>query len=309
MKILITGGAGFIGSQVADQFIEKGHEVAIIDNLSTGFKENLNTAAKFYEVDLENVNDVRHVISEFQPEVINHHAAQVDVRKAVASPQMDAKINICGGLNLLQAAIDHKVKKFIYANSGGAGYGDPDPSELPCKESTPIKPISPYGVTKMCFEMYLHYAHVVHGLNYVSLRYPNVFGPRQTFGEAGVVAIFTHLMLKGDQPTIFGDGSSTRDYCFVGDIVNANRLVLESDQASGPYNVGTGEETSVNKVFEVIKSVTNYQGNPIYADPRPGEIQRIVLDSTRLRTELGWKPSVSFEEGIEKTIEWHKNSC
>lgn len=308
MKILITGGAGFIGSQVADKFIEKGHEVAIIDNLSTGFRENLNPAAKFYEVDLENAEDVRRAVSEFQPEVIDHHAAQVDVRKAVEDPVMDAKKNILGGLNLLQAALDQKVKKLIYANSGGAGYGDPDPSDLPCKESTPIKPISPYGVTKMCFEMYLHFAHVVHGLNFVSLRYPNVFGPRQTFGEAGVVAIFTHLMLKGDRPTIFGNGSSTRDYCFVGDIVAANLLALESDKASGAYNVGTGEETSVNKVFEVIKLATNYQGNPIYADPRPGEIERIVLDSTRLRSELGWSPSVSFEEGIQRTIYWHKKT-
>lgn len=306
MKILITGGAGFIGSQVADKFIEKGHEVAIIDNLSTGFKGNLNPEAKFYEVDLENAEDVRRAINEFQPEVINHHAAQVDVRKAIEDPVMDAKKNILGGLNLLQAALDQKVQKFIYANSGGAGYGDPDPSDLPCKESTPIKPISPYGVTKMCFEMYLHYAHVVHSLNYVSLRYPNVFGPRQTFGEAGVVAIFTHLMVINEQPTIFGDGSSTRDYCFVGDIVAANLLALESNQVAGAYNVGTGQETSVSKVFEVIKSATNYQGDPIYANPRLGEIQRIVLDSSKIQQELGWKPSVTFEEGIAKTIEWHK---
>ncbi|EKD22995.1 MAG: dTDP-glucose 4,6-dehydratase [uncultured bacterium] len=305
MKILITGGAGFIGSQVADKFIEKGHQVAIIDNLSTGFKENLNPKAKFYEVDLENAEDVRRAIAEFQPEVIDHHAAQVDVRKAVEDPVMDAKKNILGGLNLLQAALDQKVQKFIYANSGGAGYGDPE--ELPCTEKSPIKPISPYGVTKMCFEMYLHFAHVVHGLNFVSLRYPNVFGPRQTFGEAGVVAIFTHLMLKNEQPTIFGDGLSTRDYCFVGDIMAANLLALENNQAAGAYNVGTGEETSVNKVFEVIKSATNYQGEPIYADPRSGEIQRIVLDSTRLRSELGWSPSVTFEEGITETIKWHKS--
>src|SRR3989339_1887513 len=305
MKILITGGAGFIGSQVADKFIEKGHQVAIIDNLSTGFKENLNPKAKFYEVDLENAEDVRRAIAEFQPEVIDHHAAQVDVRKAVEDPVMDAKKNILGGLNLLQAALDQKVQKFIYANSGGAGYGDPE--ELPCTEKSPIKPISPYGVTKMCFEMYLHFAHVVHGLNFVSLRYPNVFGPRQTFGEAGVVAIFTHLMLKNEQPTIFGDGLSTRDHCFVGDIMTANLLALENNQAAGAYNVGTGEETSVNKVFEVIKSATNYQGEPIYADPRSGEIQRIVLDSTRLRSELGWSPSVTFEEGITETIKWHKS--
>lgn len=306
MKVLLTGGAGFIGSQVADKYIEKGHKVAIVDNLSTGFKENLNPVAKFYQVNLEDANEVSRVVAEFQPEVINHHAAQVDVRKAVANPQMDAKINICGGLNLLQAAIDQKVKKFIYANSGGAGYGDPNPSQIPCNEQTPIKPISPYGVSKMTFEMYLFYTNKVHGLPYVALRYGNIFGPRQTFGEAGVVAIFTHQMLSNIQPTIFGDGTQERDYCFVGDVVAANLLALENDQAQGAYNVGTGIGTTVQKVFDVIKSATNYQGEPIYADPRPGEIQRITLDSTRLQTELGWKPSVSFEEGIEKTIEWHK---
>lgn len=307
MKILITGGAGFIGSQVADRFIEKGHEVAIVDNLSTGFKENLNPAAKFYEIDLENAEDVRRVVSEFQPEIIDHHAAQVDVRKAVEDPAMDARKNIFGGLNLLQAAISQKVKKLIYANSGGAGYGDPNSSQIPCNELTPIKPISPYGVSKMTFEMYLYFAYKIHHLPYVALRYGNIFGPRQNFGEAGVAAIFTHQMLNNIQPTIFGDGSQERDYCFVGDVVTANLLALENDQASGAYNVGTGIGTTVQKVFETIKSATNYQGDPIYAAKRPGEIQRIVLDSTRLQSELGWKPSVSFEEGIAKTIEWHRN--
>jgi len=306
MKILITGGAGFIGSQVADKFIEKGHEVAIIDNLSTGFKENLNPKAKFYKIDLENEDDVTKAVKEFQPEVINHHAAQVDVRKAVEDPAMDARKNIIGGLNILQAGLNQKIKKFIYANSGGAGYGDPE--KLPCTEETPTKPISPYGVTKMCFEMYLHFAQVVHDLSYVSLRYPNVYGPRQTFGEAGVVAIFTHLMLKDEQPTIFGDGTSTRDYCFVGDIVEANVKALENEKAAGPYNVGTEEETTAQKVFDVIKSATGYKGDPEYAADRPGEIQRIVLDASKIKKELGWNTSVSFEEGITRTVKWHSKS-
>lgn len=306
MKILVTGGAGFIGSQVADAFIAAGHTVAVLDNFCTGQRSNVPTSAKLYVVDIEDATAVQQAITEFAPDVIDHHAAQVDVRVAVNDPKLDARRNIFGSLNIIEAAIAAGVPKIIYANSGGAGYGDPDPAQIPCTEATPIKPISPYGVSKMTVEQYLFARSVTHGLNYVALRYGNVYGPRQTFGEAGVCAIFTHMMLKGEQPTIFGDGSQERDYCFVGDVVQANVCALV-ETTHGPYNVGTGRGVTTNEVFATVKAATGYEGDPIHAPDRPGEIQRIVLDSTRLQTELGWKPSTSFTDGIAQTVAWMRN--
>lgn len=306
MKILITGGAGFIGSQVADAYIAAGHEVAIIDNFVTGNRENVPKQATLFEIDIEDAEAVTKAITTFAPDVVNHHAAQVDVRVAVEDPLMDAKRNIFGSLNLILAAQQAGVKKFIYANSGGAGYGDPKPEHIPCTEDTPMSPISPYGVSKTTVERYLYSRSITHGLQYVALRYGNVFGPRQTFGEAGVCAIFTHMMLNNEQPTIFGDGSSERDYCFVGDVVAANVAALRDD-AHGAYNVGTGKGTTTNEVFAVVKDVTGYAGDPNYAPERPGEIQRIVLDSSRLQHELGWKPSTTFADGIAQTVAWMRN--
>lgn len=306
MKILVTGAAGFIGSQVAEAYLAAGHEVAIIDNLSSGFKVNLPEAATFYEVDIEDEGAVTAAIKEFHPDVINHHAAQVDVRVAVGNPKMDARRNILGSLNIIEAAIECGVPKMIYANSGGAGYGNPDPKNIPCNEDTPIRPISPYGVSKMTAEQYLYARSVTHPLHYVALRYGNVYGPRQTFGEAGVCAIFTHLMLKGEQPTIFGDGSQERDYCFVGDVVAANVAAL-NESAAGAYNVGTGKGVTTNEVFAAVKAATDYKGDPQYAPERSGEIQRIVLDSSRLQNELGWKPSTVFTDGIAQTVAWMHN--
>ena len=306
MKILITGGAGFIGSNVADAYIAAGHEVAVVDNLSSGRRSNIPSAAKLYEIDIEDEAAVNGAVKEFGPDIINHHAAQVDVRVAVADPKMDARRNILGSLNIIEAAIEHKVAKLIYANSGGAGYGNPAADQIPCTESTPIKPISPYGVSKMTVEQYLFARSTTHGLRYVALRYGNVFGPRQTFGEAGVCAIFTHLMLNGEQPKIFGDGTQERDYCFVGDVVAANLAAL-NEQASGPYNVGSGKGVSTNEVFAAVKDATGYKGDPLYEPERPGEIQRIILDSTRLQTELGWKPSTPFSDGIVLTVAWMRH--
>lgn len=305
MKILVTGGAGFIGSQVAQAYLDAGHEVAVLDNFATGERSYVPTAAKLYEVDIEDEAAVNSTIKDFGPDVINHHAAQVDVRIAVADPKMDARRNIMGSLNLIEAAIENKVQKFIYANSGGAGYGDPRPEDIPCDEDTPMQPISPYGVSKITVERYLYARSVTHGLNYVALRYGNVFGPRQTFGEAGVCAIFTHLMLKGEQPVIFGDGTQERDYCFVGDVVAANLAALK-EGAKGAYNVGTGKGTTTKEVFEAVKVATGYVGEAKLADERPGEIQRIVLDSSRLQKELGWVPATNFTDGIAKTVEWAK---
>lgn len=303
MKILVTGGAGFIASQVADAYLAAGHRVAVIDNLSSGRRENLPPAADFFEVDIEDAAAVNKVMTSWRPEVVNHHAAQVDVRVSVADPLVDARRNIIGSLNVIEAAREAGVKKFIYANSGGAGYGDPDPAHLPCDEKTPVHPISPYGVSKMAVEYYLYSRHITHGLSYVALRYSNVYGPRQSFGEAGVCAIFTHQMLNGEQPTIFGDGTQERDYTFVGDVVQANVLVLQ-DKAAGSYNVGTGQGTTTRQVFEAVKQATGYVGEPILAEERPGEIQRVTLSPDRIHRELGWEPSVTFEEGIAKTVAW-----
>jgi len=302
MKILVTGGAGFIGSQVADAFLEQGHNVAIIDNLSTGVKEYLNPQAKHYHVDLTDQSAINQAISEFKPDIIDHHAAQIDVRKSVADPLFDANTNIIGSLNLMLAAEKNGVKKIIYSNSGGAGYGDPKPENVPCKEDAPIVPLSPYGVSKMTVERYLYSRKNTGGTDYVALRYGNIYGPRQTFGEAGVCAIFTHQMLNNGDCTIFGDGSQERDYVFVKDVIAANILALE-DKMSGPFNVGTGVGVTTQQVFDATKKATGYTKEAIYEDERVGEIQRIILDSSKLQG-MGWQPSVTFEEGILQTVEW-----
>lgn len=301
MNILVTGGAGFIGSHVVDTYLAAGHKVAVVDNLSTGRRENLNQAARFFEGDITDRSFLQAVMKEWQPEVVNHHAAQVDVRRAVADPLADAELNIRGSLNLLLMAEESGIKRFIYANSGGAGYGDPAPADIPCTEETPLHPISPYGVSKMAFESYLFSRRVTHNLSYVALRYGNVFGPRQTFGEAGVCAIFIHQMLRGEQPTIFGDGQSERDYCFVSDVAAANLAAL-SPVAQGPFNIGTGVGTTVTTVFKVVQAATGYRGEPRYEAERPGEIERIVLNFDRARRELNWQPRVAFSDGIAKTV-------
>lgn len=306
MKILVTGGAGFIGSQVADAFIAANHEVAIIDNLSTGIRDNLNPKAKFYELDLEDKAKVDAAMSEFKPEVVVHHAAQVDVRVSVADPLKDAFNNIIASLNLILAAEAVGVKKFVYANSGGAGYGSPKPEDIPCNEDTPMAPIAPYGVSKITVERYLYSRHITNGLNYVALRYGNIYGPRQTFGEAGVCAIFIHKLLHNEPCTIFGDGSQERDYVFVADVVAANLLAL-TDKAQGPYNVGTSVGTSTQEVFDAVKAATGSTMTAANAPERPGEIQKIILDATRLKTELGWQPSVNFREGVAKTVAWMRS--
>jgi UDP-glucose 4-epimerase len=305
MKILVTGGAGFIGSQVVDAYLAAGHEVAVIDNFTSGSRDNLNPQAKLYEIDIEDAAAVQQAIADFKPEIINHHAAQIDVRVSVSDPLLDARRNIIGSLNLIEAAREAGIHKFIYANSGGASYGDPDEKDLPCTEEAPIKPIAPYGVSKATVERYLFSRHATHGLNYVALRYANVYGPRQSFGEAGVCAIFTHMLLKGERPTIFGDGTQGRDYVFVKDVVAANLLALD-DRASGAYNVSTGVCTTTREVFDAVAAATGYNQEPIMAEERPGEVQRTYLSSDRLQSELGWRPSVTFKEGIKLTVAWMK---
>jgi UDP-glucose 4-epimerase len=303
MRILITGGAGFIASNVADEYLQQGHEVAVLDNLSTGFRHNLNPKARFYEVDIRDTAGVDRVFDEFKPEVVNHHAAQMDVRKSTRDPVFDAQCNILGSLNLILAAVRTGVKRFVYVSTGGAVYGDVPEKDLPADENYPVNPISQYGISKHTVEHYLFLYNRFHNLSYIVLRYPNVFGPRQTpHGEAGAVAIFSGLLLDGKPCTIFGDGGKTRDYVFIGDIVRANVLALQTDFC-GIVNIGSGIGTSDRQVYDAVAAVVGTKLQPSYTAVRPGEVMHIYLNATRASNILGWKPSVPFPEGVRRTVE------
>jgi UDP-glucose 4-epimerase len=306
MRILVTGGAGFIGSHVADRMVALGHSVGVLDDLSTGFREFVPPAARFFHVDLADAAAIDRCLAEFQPEVVIHHAAQIDVRKSVEDPRRDAAINILGSLALLESAVRHGVRKVIYASTGGALYGEG--RSLPATEDHPVNPEAPYGASKHTVEHYLYIWKLLHKLDYTVLRYPNVYGPRQNpHGEAGVNAIFIGLMLEGRRPKIFGTGDQVRDYLHVDDVVWANELAL--DRGSGEIvNIGTGVGTSVNQIFATLKDLLEFAGEPIYEGARPGEVQRIYLDATRARQVLGWQPRVEFREGLRRTVEWTRGS-
>jgi UDP-glucose 4-epimerase len=306
MRILVTGGAGFIGSHVVDRFIERGHEVAVLDNLSSGFRELVNPAARLYETDLTDAAAVERCLADFRPEVVDHHAAQIDVRRSVDDPVFDAGTNIIGALGLLQACIRHGVRKFVYASTGGALYGEG--RQLPATEEHPVNPESPYGVSKHALEHYLYLWKLLHGLDYTVLRYPNVYGPRQNpHGEAGVNAIFILLMLQGKRPRIFGTGEQVRDYLYVMDVVEANELALALGSGE-MVNLGTGIGTSVNDIFRELKAIVGFAGEPVYEAARPGEVQRIYLDATRAKQVLGWTPRMSFRDGLAQTVEWSRRT-
>ena len=306
MRILVTGGAGFIGSQVADRFVALGHDVAVLDNLSTGFKSFVPSQARFYPIDLTDAAAVERCFTEFRPEVVDHHAAQIDVRKSVSDPVFDARVNVLGGIELLLACTRHGVRKFIYASTGGAVYGEG--RSLPASEAHPVNPEAPYGASKHALEHYLYLWKLLHGLDYTVLRYPNVFGPRQNpHGEAGVNAIFIGLMLQGKCPRIFGTGEQLRDYLYVGDVVEANEVALTAGSGE-MVNLGTGVGTSVNQIFRELKAILSFQGEPIYEAARPGEVQRIYLDASRAKQVLGWQPGVSFRDGLERTVEWTRQA-
>ena len=302
MRILVTGGAGFIGSSVADRFLELGHEVAVFDDLSTGFREFVPAKAKFYLGDLADAAAIDHCVADYRPEVVTHHAAQMDVRVSVSDPIRDARINILGSIGLLLAATRHGVRKIVYASTGGALYGEG--RQLPATEDHPVNPESPYGASKHTVEHYLHMWKLLHGLDYTVLRYPNVYGPRQNpHGEAGVNAIFIGLMLEGKRPRIFGDGNAVRDYLFVSDVVAANVLALEKGGGE-IVNLGTGIGTSVNDIVRELQSILDFREDAIHDPARAGEIQRIYLDASRAKRVLGWSPSVPFAEGLRRTVEW-----
>ena len=301
MKILVTGGAGFIGSHVVDQMIEAGHDVAIVDSLITGRKSNLNPKARFYQVDIRSP-ELRQVFEAERPEIVDHHAAQMDVRKSVSDPIYDADVNILGTLNLLNLCVEFKVRKVIYISSGGAAYGEP--VYLPCDEKHPIQPLCPYGATKYMNELYLYMYKETYGLDYTVIRYPNVYGPRQDpHGEAGVVAIFTGQMIKGEPVKIFGTGEQVRDFVYVADCARANLLVL--DKGGGEvYNLGYGVGTTINQIFDELKIITNYPHNVIYAPAKPGETFKIYLEASKAGQQLGWEPTANLKEGLRKTVEY-----
>lgn len=286
-RVIVTGGAGFIGSHVVDAYIKEGYEVGVIDNLSSGRRENLNPKANFFELDIRDER-VKEVLADFKPDIVNHHAAQVSVRLSIADPLYDASVNIIGSLNLLQACVETKVKKFIFASTGGAIYGEQD--YFPADEQHPLRPMSAYGVGKAAFELYLQQYYLVYKLPYLALRYANVYGPRQDpHGEAGVVAIFLQKMLAGEAVTINGDGKQTRDFVFVGDVAKANILASKSSFV-GSINIGTGTETSVNEVFTYLSELTGNNIKPIYGPAKPGEQRRSCLNYSLATKILSWQP-------------------
>jgi UDP-glucose 4-epimerase len=304
MKILVTGGAGFIASQIADAFINIGHEVHILDNLSTGFEKNINPKARFIKSDISSPA-ILDIFKEENFDVVNHHAAQIDVRKSVNDPIFDANTNILGSINLLQACIKTGVKKFMFASTGGAVYGEQE--YFPADEKHPTNPVSPYGITKLSIEKYLFFYKNEYGLDHTILRYANVYGPRQNpFGEAGVVAIFTSKLLKNENPIINGDGKQTRDYVFVEDVVKANVVTLNSF-SSNIYNIGTGIETSVNQLFEKLNNIAGSKAVEKHGPSPKGEQARSVITSDKLFNEFRWKPSVKIDEGLRKTFDSFKS--
>lgn len=304
MKVIVTGGAGFIGSHLVDKLIKKGHKVAVIDNLSSGKKENLNPKAKFYKVDICSPK-IAEIFKIERPEIVYHYAAQIDVRKSTENPMEDAKINILGSLNLIQnltSNIKHQTSrlKFIFASSVGV-YGEP--KTLPVKENHPLNPVAPYPVTKLAVEKYLNY-YQNQGLDFVSLRYSNIYGPRQlSGGEGGVVAIFIDKILKRERPIIFGSGNQTRDFLYVDDAVKAAILALKAP-AGSIYNVGTNKEITVKALLKLISNILNKKVKPIFQPLRQGEIIKSRTDYSKIKKELGWQPKYNLEKGLKETVAW-----
>ncbi len=298
-RILVTGGAGFIASHVADRLLADGHEVAIVDNLSTGRREHLHPAARFFPYDIKDQQTADLILS-FKPQVIIHHAAQMEVRRSVADPVFDAQENIIGTLNLCQAAAQAGTEKFIFASTGGAIYGDDAP--IPARETDPPRPECPYGVAKLAVEHYLHVYHREYGLTPICLRYANVYGPRQNgLGEAGVVAIFIEKFLAHQQPIINGDGRQTRDFVYVGDVVAANLLALDYPRP-GVFNIGTGLETDILTIYLKLQKLTDSPLNPVHGPPKPGEQRRSALHCQLAAELLHWQPQVTLDEGLAHTV-------
>lgn len=306
MKILVTGGAGFIASHITDAFINEGHDVVVLDDLSSGFEKNVNPKAKLIIGDICDKELVEKLFKDERFDVVNHHAAQMDVRRSVKDPTFDANTNIIGTINLLQNSIKYNTKKFMFASTGGAVYGEQ--LYFPADEDHPTQPRSPYGISKLAVEKYLYFYNAEYGLNFTVLRYANIYGPRQNpFGEAGVVAIFTTKLLNDEQPVINGSGEQTRDYVYVGDVVKANLLTL-NDNANEIYNVGTGVETNVNQLFHKLNSIINANKEEKHGPAAPGEQMRSVISSEKLFNKFAWKPSTNLDEGLKITVDFFRNN-
>ena len=303
MKIVVTGGAGFIGSNIADACLARGHEVHVLDDLSTGQAANVNAKATLHSVDIADKQAAR-LIEQIRPDVLCHHAAQMDVRHSVADPTFDARVNILGLINLLEASKNAGARKVIFASSGGAVYGEQE--TFPASEDHVTRPASPYGVSKRAGELYLSYYHQAYGLPYIALRYANVYGPRQsTRGEAGVVAIFLSMLLEGRNPVINGDGRQTRDYVYVGDVVAANVAALESPFV-GEINIGTGIETDVVTIFQHAREALGSAIDARHGPAKPGEQRRSCIDASRAAKVLGWRPQTPLAQGLQRTAEYYR---
>jgi len=307
-RAVVTGGAGFIGSNLVNRLVDEGAEVLVIDDLSSGKLERLAQAraaggVSFHQMDIRG-EDLPATLASFRPEVVFHHAAQIDVRKSVTDPVSDAAVNVVGTVNVLMGAVEAGADRFVFASSGGATFGDVD--VFPTPESAPRRPESPYGVSKLVVDDYLRYFKAAHDLDFMSLGYSNVYGPAQDpHGEAGVVAIFTRKLLRGEAPTIFGDGSATRDYVYVGDVVDA--CVRAAVRGGGTYvNIGTGVETSVSDLFAMLCELTGADVEPTYGDAKPGDLERSSLDPNAAKDLLGWEAWTGLEVGLSATVDYFR---
>lgn len=302
VRILVTGGAGFIGSHVVDGFLAAGHEVAVVDNLATGSRDNLRPGVPFYELDVRDPG-LENAFADFRPDVVDHHAAQANVPHSVKDPVYDASVNVLGGLNLLRLSAEYGVRKFVYISSGGAMYGEPDPVQIPLKESAPARPLSPYGASKQALEAWLGVYQRTFGVEYTVLRYANIYGPRQGIREEGaVVAVFATRMARREPVTIDGTGAQTRDFVSVFDCVSANLAALQRGNGVAA-NIGTGRETSIRELFDTMAHIAGYDQAPRFGPARKGDVLRIALDPTLAAETLGWRARVTLEDGLRQTYE------
>ncbi len=303
MRVLVTGGAGFIGSQVADAFLSRGDDVVVVDSLVSGRREFVSPKARFYQADIRDPA-LREIFARERPHIVNHHAAQASVTASVADAPFDADVNVLGTLRILDHCVATGVEHVVFASTGGALYGEPD--RLPADESTPIRPLSPYGASKHAAEGYLSLYSRLYGLRACALRYANVYGPRQDpHGEAGVVAIFTNALLQGKTPTIHGDGEQTRDFVYVDDVVRASLLATDR-RAVGAWNIGTGVALSVNTLYDQLAAAVGIATRAIHGPPRPGDVRHITLDARGAREHLGWTPQTTIDAGVNATVDWFR---